>query len=57
MSQLRSIPLETADWLLMKVQMYVVAQRHLLNHSLSYGAHYLMDFYKTVGNDNVLAFS
>lgn len=45
MSQLWSVPLETTDWLLMKVQLYVVAQlQRFLNHTACpTGRHYVMD--------------
>ncbi len=46
MSQLWSIPPETTDWFLMKVQLYAVAQlQRFLNHSVCpMGGLYVMDF-------------
>lgn len=46
MNQMWSIPVETTDWLVMKVQLYVVAQLlQLLNHSVLHGGINVMDFY------------
>lgn len=52
MSQLRSVPPETTDWLLMKVQLCAVAQLITLGR---WGAGAL-GLYQTVGNYNVLTF-
>lgn len=51
------IPLEAVDWLLVKVQLYIVAQQRLrLNHSVLRGGTNATDFSKTVSNDNILIF-
>lgn len=51
------VPPEAVDWLLVKVQLYIVAQQRLrLNQSVLRGGTNAMDFSKTVSNDNILTF-